>query len=628
MDAKATRGHTPAIVERIVWRSGGRAAALDPSMDALARLGKTFELAQQRYLALPENQRVLCAPEALRPLARACIQTASFVASQLDIALWEEMPSLKPYEPLSASLGVVDLLNQGIGKRITARYEEARALYEAVLARLAQPDGAGLDETHKLHTVTGVTCGLGMIEAPMGLASALDRARALESTSLYQVNVVLITMLYHLWKGDVLTAEKHKHEVEMLRLQQGGRSLFEGGHLMAEVSAYACSDDLVRVKQTLDGIERMAVMPAWKPILCYARGEYHRIRGDHTSALSELSHALELATAGQHQMWCEIASAHVRVLDALGLHERATAAGEQYLLEAEAAQLRFGQNTIKVALACAHAANGDRARAEALADGAIEALNELGSQGLSIGLAYEARARVALRSGDREAFSLWAKRCSDVFRASNNRALIAKHERLMREGHGPEAVGLANGMTALLRAQMGAAHIATALSACSDPRERARLGLDFLVARSGAVGGFLYAIEPHGPVLVAQSGIDEPPSGLTAAVAEHLRVENDDAETTGSEAPTSLKTSSSSTQTSTIFSTLTSIAGVGRELRPCVVGHVAKDRFAITGLAILVIDPLKPYSTPADVAAHLSRAWFDSGEVTSISAWLSAMTAD
>jgi hypothetical protein len=34
----------------------------------------------------------------------------------------------------------------------------------------------------------------------------------------------------------------------------------------------------------------------------------------------------------------------------------------------------------------------------------------------------------------------------------------------------------------------------------------------------------------------------------------------------------------------------------------------------------------RPYVDPSDMAAHLSRAWFDSGEVTSVTAWLSAFT--
>jgi tRNA A-37 threonylcarbamoyl transferase component Bud32/tetratricopeptide (TPR) repeat protein len=607
-------------------------AGLDPEMEPLARLTKSFELAQQRYAATPDNDRVLEPLAALRPLARACIVTAGWVATRLDVALWSQLPSLKPFEPLSPALGVVDILNQGIGSRITGRFGEARALYEALLERLAQPDRGGLDETYLRYVVTGVNCGLGMIQAPMGLPRALDHAKAIEEDPLHRVNAVLITMLYSLWNGDVRTAEKLKQDVEMLRLQAGGRWFFEGGHLMAEVAAYAACDDLLRIKQTLDGIAVMADNAAgWVPIQHYARGEYHRIRGDHATALSELTHALELARAGEHQMWCEIAAAHLRVLDALGQHEEACELGESYLQAAQNQNLDFGQHTIKLALGCAYAATGKRERAEELASAVIESLEKMGARGLNPGLAYEARARIAVRVGDKEGFAPWARRCAEIYRAANNRALIVKHERLMRESRGadPGALGTL-GPATLLTAQAAATHITAALSACPGPRERARLGLDLLVARSGALGGFLYAIEPTGPVLTAQAGLEEPPSGLSSAVAEHLRLDIEEADTTASDAQTAVEMvppgGHSTAMPTNSFAAFAGIAGEGRELRPCIVGHVAKQRFEITGLAILVIDPTKPFVAPADVASHLSRSWFDSGDVTSITAWLSAMT--
>jgi hypothetical protein len=151
-----------------------------------------------------------------------------------------------------------------------------------------------------------------------------------------------------------------------------------------------------------------------------------------------------------------------------------------------------------------------------------------------------------------------------------------------------------------------------------------------LVARSGAVGGFLYAIEPTGPVLAAQAGLEEAPSGLSTAVAEHLRLDIDEADTTASDSKTSvevLHAGARSTAMTASFAAFMGLGGDGRELRPCVVGHIAKNRFEITGLAILVVDPQKPFVAPADIASHLSRSWFDSGDVTSITAWLSAITA-
>ncbi len=150
---------------------------------------------------------------------------------------------------------------------------EARAIYGALIERATQPDRAGLDATHQRYMVTGVICGLGFSEAPVGTDLAIEHARAIESDPLHQVNALLITMLYRLWQGDVRSAERCKQQVELLRIQNSARQFFEGGHLMAELTAHAMSDDLVRVKQLLDSIAWMASnLEGWMPIQHYARG--------------------------------------------------------------------------------------------------------------------------------------------------------------------------------------------------------------------------------------------------------------------------------------------------------------------------------------------------------------------
>jgi hypothetical protein len=601
--------------------------SLDASLEPLARLGKSFELAAKRYAETPENERVLEAIHALRPLARACIQAIGAVSMRLDLELWEKLPSLKPFEPLSPALGVVDLLVQGNGKRITARYGETRAHYEALLARATQPDRAGLDATHQRVMVTGVLCGLGLIEAPMGLPIALERAKAIENEPLLQVNARLITMLHHLWQGDVRAAERCKQEVELLRIQNSARQFFEGGHLMGELCAYAASDDLLRVKQCIDGVAIMAAqLESWQVILCYARGEYQRIRGDYDSARTELASALAMSSAGRHQLWAEIAGAQLKVLDALGRHEEACRDGVRWLKEAYDAGLDFSVSYIELPLAAIHAALGHRSDAEALCATVQQRFEALGTKGLNLGLLYEACARVAQRLGDAVASESFAARCGEIYRATTNRSLIAKHGRLMRDARVTQGADAGSaGPATLLTAHSALTHLSAALSACPGPRERARLGLDLLVARSGAVGGFLFAIEASGPVLVAQVGLEEPPPGLTVAVGEHLRADVDDYATVVSDGAATL--SGTSGPISASLSTFATLAGDGRQLHPVLISHRSKQRFEVTGMAVMIASNDRPYVDPTDVAGHVSRAWFDSGDVTSVTAWLSAFTA-
>ncbi len=315
------------------------------------------------------------------------------------------------------------------------------------------------------------------------------------------------------------------------------------------------------------------------------------------------------------------------MLGALGRYEEARAIGSRYLGDAEREGLTHSVVHIKLPLAIAHAALQEREAAEALTTSVLEYLEQIGARGLNLGLAYEARARVARLVGDRATFDAYAARCGEILGKHGNRTLIAKHHRLTREGQANDGLA-ADGPSAaamLLTANAAATHMTAALSACPGPRERARLGLDLLVARSGALGGFLFAIESTGPMLVAQSGLDEPPTGLTLAVAEHLRTDLHDAVDTTDVASDVSADQDGAESPVNAFAWL---ASAGRALRPTMLGHRSARGYEITGLAVLVVDPSTPFIEPSDVAAHISRAWFDLGEVGSLTTWLSAFKTE
>jgi hypothetical protein len=143
-----------------------------------------------------------------------------------------------------------------------------------------------------------------------------------------------------------------------------------------------------------------------------------------------------------------------------------------------------------------------------------------------------------------------------------------------------------------------------------------------MIVRSGAVGGFLFAIEASGPVLVAQAGLEEPPLGLTMAVGDHLRADVNDYDTVVSDGAATL----SGGPISVSLSAFAALADEGRQLHPVLISHRNKSRHEVTGMAVMIAASDRPYVDPSDVAAHVSRAWFDSGDVTSVTAWLSAFT--
>jgi hypothetical protein len=604
--------HSLSLINQLYEECGlGIYASLDPALEPAARLQRTFELVQERDAKRSEHDKVLEPLAAIRQLARAMLQVLSVIATSHDLSFLTSLPSLQPYVPLSPALGVVDQLVRGLHARLTARSEQAREIYDALLARMAQPDRAGLDESHHRYSSFGVMSGLGMLEASMGLGVALERAAQIESDPMSRVNAMFIRMLYHLWQGQADEADRCKLQVELLRMQHSPRQWFEGAHLLGEVTAHAAAGDLTRVKQTLDDIAAMAKRwPGWIPIHQFARGEYHRIRGDHPSALEHFETALGLTGPGRHQIWPDLVGAKLRSLVELGRHQEATRLGCEYLSAASAAGLGYVCNHIRMPLALAQARIGQHEAAVANADAVIKSLEQLGSTGLNLGLAYETRARVASAIQDKEGFESAAAKCAGQFAKAENRTLMARYATLVREAKqasvevSPAVSDAAMIESAHMRSAM-ASQITLMLRTCNTPKERAQRMLDLLVQQSGVREGFLYGIAGHAPVIAARVGRDEPPVSIDAAAREYLFLEitEQDVTKSGEELLSSDPTAEW-------------IGERGERYRPIPLCHPTDDGFAVVGLALLVIEPGTSFVYPAQLASELSRFAFDSGDVS------------
>ncbi|HMJ14579.1 MAG TPA: hypothetical protein VK524_24375, partial [Polyangiaceae bacterium] len=248
--------HMSALVEQLRRDVGlDIYAALPDSVPAGERLSRMFQEASGRYATSSEDERVLDPMAAMRQLARAMIQAIGLIAFTNDYPFWKRLPDLTPLVPLSPALGVVQLLSEGLGARISGRADRALELYTRLLERISQPDGAGLDASHQLHTKLRVTGSLGTHEAWMGRSSSCKWADELQSHPLYESSGLLVRMLYHLWQGDVQEAERCKRQVEMLQVQNASRQAFDGTYLLGEIAAHAFADDLTRVKRTTNVIE-------------------------------------------------------------------------------------------------------------------------------------------------------------------------------------------------------------------------------------------------------------------------------------------------------------------------------------------------------------------------------------
>ena len=605
--------HPLALIKQLTRDSGLQLhAELPADMNAGERLKRTFELTQQRYDLAPAQDKVLDPLTAIRQLARAQIQTTAVIAMGHDHHFLGKLPSLAPYVPLSPALGVVDQLVLGLTHRLRGQVEQARQVYGALLDRVAQPDRGGLDETHHRYLSFGVMNGLGLLEASMGIPMALERANAIETDPLSRVNAMLIRMLYHLWQGQADQAERCDRENELLRTQNGPRQWFEGAHLLGQVTAHAAIGDLTRVKQTLDGIAAMAAQwLGWVPIHHYARGEYHRIRGDQANALRHFDIALNLTGPGKHQIWADAAGAKLKTLNDLGEYQQARDEGERNFAAARAADLGYASLGLRLPLALAQARLGQHAEAVANADAVIAYFEQLGSTGLNLGLAYETRARVASIAQDKAAFEQYAAKCAGQFASAANRALMARYATLLREAR-QAIVELSSEMEAAADVEASKMHSTMAsqvtmmLRSCHTPAERSQRMLELLAQQSGVRLGFLYGVVGQTPVISAKLGHHELPARIDALAREYLfnEINEQDVTKSGEELQT----------TETVNAEWT--GEHGERYRPVPLSHPTDEGFAIVGLALLVIEREMSFVYPAQLASELSRFAFDSGDMS------------
>jgi tetratricopeptide (TPR) repeat protein len=598
--------HALTIVRALADMSGLTAYhGLDASMDPGKRLMTALGGAQQRYDASSESERVLDPKTAIRHLARAVVQVAGVILLGLDHAQLRLLPRFDPFAALSPAFGVIQTLLDGMGSRYSGRQEETRQLYLDLMDRLLAPDGAGLDHSHSEIMRLGVINGIAMLEAGMGLQSTLDWAAKLDPIPKSRLNGVQMRMLYELWQGNTAEADRLRHQVELIRIQDSPRVLFEGTHLLWQITAHGLAEDLTHLRRTLDEIAPLAARhPAWAVVQHYGKGEYHRAGGAYDAALLELEAALALVEPGDHQIWPYLAGAHIRVLDELGRLPEALAAGEKHLAGSEAARHGFATNYIRMPLAVVHAKSKRKESAIALADRAISSFKELGSTGLNVGLAYEARARIALLFGEKQQYLEFLGACRDVYTTRGNPALVTKFEKLRRSGaarkpvvaEAPRGGGFMTSVSVIGTSR---------LDLCGGPESRASCALSMVMDQCGATAGVLYLVGAHGPFAAASSGNAD--DVLRSLALEYLQNEATDIATTG-------EGSAITTGDSQVDWT----GSQGEKYRPVLLTHESSDGFLVTGVAVVATAPDAPFSYPSRVANEVSRHLRKMGDVTGI----------
>jgi len=437
----------------------------------------------------------------------------------------------------------------------------------------------------------------------MGIQSSLDRIIEVETSPLFKLNAWRFRMLHHLWQSDTNEAAACQKQVESLLIQNSPSHYYQGVHLHPELFAYCLSDNLGGVRRVIDDIDSMASrFSGWKPTLYYAQGEYQRIRGDYPSAIQQFQQAFKHTLPAGHQCWVHLAGAYITTLVALWRFEEARTEGKELLHVAEKEELGYDCVYLKMPLALAEANLGNYENAVQYSQSVLDTFKSLGSTGLILGLAHETRARVAILMQDKDSFMTHAKLCAEHYNSGHNAALTAKYEKLMRQAAHAEFgyAALSTSMSDLddHSTMLTSQKITDMLHSIEGP-ELAQVSLRILVNRCNCLGGSLYTVQHQCPVLCAQQGNYEQPDNIDQLVQNFLssHTESEEDETDFLD-----ETSSSSSDISEWTD------HQGQKLYPILLGHYTEEKFVISGLAVLLLDPSKPFKYPNDVIMSISQA--------------------
>jgi hypothetical protein len=572
-------------------------AKLDPALGEAERLKQALAIARARYEATSERERLLEPVEAIKALARSTLMALGMYAPVLDAASVRALPSLAPLSLLAPTLTITAQLSDGVCARLTGRMDRALSIYKTVLERTAQPDRGGLSPSQHRFVRMIVMSIIAMIEASMGLESSLRWAAQLESDPLSQVNALQARVLHRLWQGDCLQAESAQREVDARRIESGARQNQEKTHLLWQVMAHAGMEDLTRLRRTLEEINRIGQdYPGWRPVISYATAEYQRARGDLRRAIVELQDMLATVAAGDHQIWPNLAAAHVRALDDARRSAEAVQVGRRYCAEAERAELGFSAQCIALPLAVAEAKLGMPEAAER-AERVIEHFRSLGTTGLSMALAYEARIRVAIAQADLVSYERYVQLYEQDCLASGGEALGVKLHRLKREAQRKRLIAPPQA-----ESQLSQQSIKSKLLTCSGAAERAQVMLAVLAASCGGSEGFLYLVNERGPEWVASVGARAaPPEALDRLAREYIAAQSANEMDVTADVPPE--------EATTEWTTLGDAS-----YQPMLLSHYTETgSYVVTGLLVLLVNPDKKF-VRSEFATQLSRVAVEIGD--------------
>lgn len=503
--------------------------------DSAARLMGALVAAQQRYQNTPEAQRVYKVDEAIRALGQYVVVSLALAGNTLDTQLGASLPGLlEPFASLSPLLeGIWNNAQGAFESYVLCRYEQSLERWRHTLIKL---DVLTAQEPYLDAMRNAIAFAIGAAEAQLGLPTTPGLPERLDRDPYQRVAALDLRRIDRLQQGDAAGADRLRRQAEVLALQMRVPPMFKS-LLNVELVSYVRIGDLQGVAHVIEQMKPLAAaQPGWQPNLLVAQASFHLVRGDHGAALSQFEQSLELTAldnngcSRQPGMWLAGQAGRAECLLALGRAEQARAAAAAAVAVCEAQQVVAGAFDLVRTLALAEGRLGHPSAVQRL-DALIAAQTQLGVTGLHLGLSYEARARVAIWTGDAAAFERFAELTARAFRHGARTALAARYERLVNDAARAgirtnialeEFAVLASGDTSALGTDALSTMITRSMASSRSADERTQLALQMICSAHGTGVGYLYLLTPAGLVLRASRGSEQPASELRDHVTRFM----------------------------------------------------------------------------------------------------------
>jgi hypothetical protein len=476
------------------------------------RIKLALAAAAARYEETPPERRGAAPGDAIKQLIGYVIMSIAVGVRVLDLQLQRSLPPL--LEPFSRLSPLVDAMLwnaratrlNGEGKR-----EEAREVFLRVLASMERLDGGDLLYLDKVRAAIRQT--VAEIDASLGVRSDfIARLDDQDGDPNQRVSALYTKMVLALNEGDRDAAERHRHDAELLSLQNKARSMFST--LGQELEAHATARDLTALKRVREAIAAMASeRPGWLPVQAFADAHYLRACGDLQGALRAVTRLREAPEWQRASPWCLLSTAiEAELLVELKQPEDAFSICLAAWDHSEREGMHYIARQLGSALALVQAARGRFADAMSHIERVITELEALSVRGIQLERAFEYAARVAIAAEDPRRFASWANRLA--------RPHGLGYERLVGEARRSGLVTQDAAFTSTSASSLSS--VTERMQLSNDRRECAQRAIDYLCEATSSRSGHLFLRVGGRLEWTASSGEGDPAAAIRdAAVATY-----------------------------------------------------------------------------------------------------------